>query len=211
MTTPPPLPSDQPNVSSNGSAESGPERPRPTRYSTMPLLTAGEPMAPDEFQAVLAAHQEFIHSGGAGGRWETVVTDDNPDSGVVFGVYLDAKATAGEQADLGHQRLEGLDLKGVALPYADLTGCVCMHQDLTGADLRGSLCIDADLTGTNFAKARLARTDFSRSELAGCNFRGADLTNADFENANLTGADLRGAKLASTRFTNAVMERVLRD
>ena len=40
---------------------------------------------------------------------------------------------------------------------------------------------------------------------------GADLTNADFENANLTGADLRGAKLASTRFTEAVMERVLRD
>jgi uncharacterized protein YjbI with pentapeptide repeats len=177
----------------------------------MPLLTAETPMPRADFEAALAAHQEFVSSGGAGGRWETVVTDANPETGVVFGVYLGAAGAAGEQADLGHQRLEGLDLRAVALPFADLTGCVCMHQDLSGADLRGSLCIDADFTGTNFSGARLARADFSRSELAGCNFRDAELTNADFENANLTGADFRGAKLASTRFTDAVLERALID
>jgi uncharacterized protein YjbI with pentapeptide repeats len=211
MATTPQQPADQPSISNNGSTEAGLHRPKPKRYSTMPLLTAAQPMPAADFQTTLAAHQEFIGSGGAGGRWETVVTDANLESGIVFGIYLGAAASAGEQADLGHQRLEGLDLKGVSLPYADLTGCVCMHQDLAGADLRGSLCIDADFTGSSFANARLARCDFSRSELAGCNFRGADLTNADFENANLTGADLRGAKLASTRFTDAVLERALMD
>ena len=211
MANMPKYPADQPSISNNGSSEGGPQRLKPKRYSTMPLLTAAQPMPPADFQAALAAHRDFVNSGGAGGRWETVVTDAKLETGIVFGIYLGAASAAGEQADLGHQRLEGLDLKGVLLPFADLTGCVCLHQDLAGADLRSSLCIDADFTGSSFANARLARTDFSRSEMAGCNFRGADLTNADFENANLTGADLRGAKLASTRFTDAAMERVLMD
>ena len=211
MTTTPESPPVKPSISNNGSTETGPHQPKPKRYSTMPLLTAPQPMAPADFQAALAAHRDFVSSGGAGGRWETVVTDAKLETGIVFGIYLGAASAAGEQADLGHQRLEGLDLKAVFLPFADLTGCVCLHQDLAGADLRSSLCIDADFTGSSFANARLARADFSRSELAGCNFRGADLTNADFENANLTGADLRGAKLASTRFTDAVLERALMD
>ena len=171
MATPPEYHPDQPTISNNGSTEVGLHRPKPKRYNTMPLLMAAQPMAPADFQAVMAAHRDFVSSGGAGGRWETVVTDAKLETGIVFGIYLGAASAAGEQADLGHQRLEGLDLTGAFLPFADLTGCVCLHQDLAGADLRGSLCIDADFTGSSFVSARLARADFSRSELAGCNFR----------------------------------------
>lgn len=211
MTTTPERPTDPPHMGSNGATTGGPKPPAPKRYATMPLLAADQPMAPADFIAALAAHEQFIGSGGGGGHWETMVTHDSLETGVVFGVYLGAKGTAGEQADLGHQLLEGLQLQAVSLPFADLTGCVCLHQDFSQADLRGSLCIDADFTGTRFNQARLARADFSRSELAGCDFREADLTNADFENANLTGADLRGALMASTRFTGAVLDRVLKD
>src|SRR5258705_1358245 len=108
MATTPERPSDQPSISNNGSTEAGLHRPKPKRYSTMPLLTAAQPMPPADFAAALAAHQEFLRSGGGGGRWETVVTDANLESGIVFGVYLGATGAAGEQADLGHQRLEGL-------------------------------------------------------------------------------------------------------
>jgi hypothetical protein len=211
MPIPSPEPADRPSPSNNGSTGAGAHRPPPKRYRSMPLLTTEKPMAPDDFAAMLAAHREFIETGGAGGRWETVVTVADPETGVVFGVYLGAQAEAGEQADLGHQRLDGLELRGVSLAYADFTGCACLHQDMAGADLRGSLCVDADFTGTNFSGARLAGADFSRSELAGCNFRGADLTNADFEDANLTGADLRGARLASARWRDAVLDRALMD
>ena len=204
--------SEEPAASSNGSGPGGPApRPALKRYAAMPLLTALHPLPPEDFAPALAAHQEFLQSGGAGGRWETVATSADLDSGIVIGVYLDAKASAGEQADFGHQRLEGLDLRGVHLPYADLTGCICPNQDLGGANLAGSLCTDADFSRSSFEGANLAGADFSRTELPACNFRSADLTGADFEDADLTGADLRGAKVEGARFVGAAMEGVKRD
>ena len=87
---------------------------------------------------------------------------------MVVGVYTGptAAATSGEQADLGHQRLDGLDLRGLVLPYADLTACSARGQDLSHADLSGSLAIDSDFSGASFQSARLAGADFSRAELA---------------------------------------------
>lgn len=175
------------------------------RYPTMAALTASHPMPAEDFAAAVALHRDFLATGGGGGHWYTIITTADLETGIVIGVYSGPKATSGEQADFGHQRLDGLDLRGLVLPYADLTACSARGQDLARADLSGCLATDSDFSGASFREARLVAADFSRAELAGCDFRGADLTNADFENADLTGADLRGAKLEGARFPGALM------
>jgi hypothetical protein len=180
------------------------------RYKQMAALVEAVPLPAEEFAEIVASHREFIASGGGGGHWHTFATA-GPGTGVVFGVYLgqEHEETAGAQAQLRHKRLEGLDLRGVQLPYADLSGVCCREQDLDGADLTGSLLTDADFSGSSFQGANLAGADFSRSELVRCNLRDADLAGADFENADLTGADLRGAHLEGAKFAGAAMESVL--
>jgi uncharacterized protein YjbI with pentapeptide repeats len=175
------------------------------RYLTMAALTASHPMPAEEFAAALALHHDFIASGGAGGHWDIIVTTPDLETGIVLGIYTSPTATSGEQADFGHQRLDGLDLRGLVLPYADLTACSARGQDLAHADLSGCLAIDSDFSGASFRAARLVAVDFSRAELAGCDFSAADLTNADFENADLTGADLRGARLEGARVPGALL------
>ena len=181
------------------------------RYKAMAGLVPAEALSPEEFAEILAAHGEFIASGGGGGRWQTYATD-GPGVGVVFGVYVGSERAGlpGAQAELQHSRLEGLDLRGVQLPYANLCGVRCRSQDLRGANLSGSLATDADFSDANLEGADLSRADLSRSDLVRCNLRDTDLTHADFEHADLTGADLRGAKLEGAHFAGAQMEQVLR-
>ena len=187
----------------------GKGRRRLIRYKRMADLVEPESLSADEFAEILARHQEFAASGGGGGHWHTFATA-GPGTGIVFGVYLgqEHEETAGAQALLGHQRLEGLDLRGVKLPFADLCGVRCRDQDLSGADLSGSLLTDADFSGSSFRGAKLTGADFSRSELVRCDLRDADLAGTDFEHADLTGADLRGAKMEGAKFTGAAMESV---
>jgi len=187
----------------------GKSRRRLVRYKQMATLVSAYTLSAEEFAEIVARHQEFIASGGEGGRWQTFATA-GPGTGVVFGTYLDQEhqETAGEQAQLEHARLHGLDLRGVQLPYANLCGVLCRDQDLGGANLSGSLLTDADFSGSSFQGANLSGADFSRSDLVRCNLRDADLSDTDFENADLTGADLRGARMEGARFTGAAMERV---
>jgi hypothetical protein len=187
----------------------GKKRRRVVRYRVMAELVDKEPLAADEFAEVLAQHREFIESGGGGGHWHTFATGGLA-TGVVLGVYLaqEREETAGAQAQLQHRCLDGLDLRGVQLPFADLCGVSCRDQDLSGADLSGSLVTDADFSGSSFQGANLTGADFSRTNLVRCSFRDADLARADFENADLTGADLRGARLEGAKFAGAAMESV---
>jgi uncharacterized protein YjbI with pentapeptide repeats len=179
-----------------------------TRYQMMAALVDEEPLAADEFAQIVAQHREFIASGGGGGSWQTFVTQDNTETGIVLGVYVGQEnaEAAGAQAKLSHKRLDGLDLRGVELPFADLCGVSCRGQDLRGANLSGSLITDADFVGSKFQEADLAGADFSRTDLTGCDFRKANLAGADMENADLSGADLRGANVKGARFTGAKME-----
>lgn len=185
------------------------QRRRLIRYKKMAALVSPYVLSAEAFAEIVARHHEFIASGGGEGRWQTFATA-GPGTGIVFGVYVgpQREEPAGAQAELQHARLSGLDLRGVALPYASLCGVLCRDQDLAGADLTGALLTDADLSGSSFEGARLCGADLSRSDLVRCNLRDADLAGADFENADLTGADLRGANLAGTRFVGAAMERV---
>jgi uncharacterized protein YjbI with pentapeptide repeats len=181
-----------------------------TRYRAMTDMVASTPLDPEEFADVLAAHAEFIAGGGGGGRWETMITTADEDIAIVFGIYIGPKTATGEQATLAHSRLEGLDLRGVQLPYADLCGSFGRAQDLSGANLAGSLLVDADYVGANFDGADLAGADLSRAELRRCSFRGANLRGADFEKADLTGADLRGADTEGARWPSAIVDGMLR-
>jgi uncharacterized protein YjbI with pentapeptide repeats len=177
----------------------------------MAALVSPYMLSDEEFAEIVARHRDFIASGGGGGRWQTFATA-GPGVGEVFGVYLDQEQeeTVGEQAQLQHARLSGLDLRGVELPYANLCGVLCQDQDLSGANLSGALLTDADFSGSNFEGADLAGADFSRSDLVCCNLRDANLEGADFENADLMGADLRGAQMEGAHLAQAYMEHVLR-
>ncbi len=181
-----------------------------TRYPTMTTMTASAPMDAEEFTEIVAQHAEFIASGGAGGRWETMITTADESLAIVFGVYLGPKTATGEQANLAHSRLEGLDLRGVQLPFADLCGSYGRRQDLTGANLAGSLLVDSDFQWASFEGADLSGADLSRAELMGCSFRGAKLRGTDFEKADLTGADLRGADTEGAKWPSTILAGVLR-
>ena len=195
------------DASADGQA-TAPE-PSPARYPAMAALVDKTPLALEVFADVLAQHRVFIDSGG-GGVWETFRTPSETDS-IIFGVYQAvAEAAEGTQADLSLKRLDGLVLRGVALPYANLCGVWCRGQNLRGANLEGILATDSDFTGSNFHHATLAAADFSRAELARCDFRGANLSHTDFERADLSGADLRGATLDGASFLDATMKDVLK-
>lgn len=183
-------------------------RPHPVRYQMMSLLMDKNPMPRDQFDAQLAAHAAFIGAGGGGGRWATFVTAGGFELGVVLGVYIPVgdRVTVGSQAQLGNKRLDGLDLRGVELPYANCCGLSCQYQDLSDANLQGSLLVDADLIGSVLRGANLRDADLSRSQLVGCDLRDADLTGADLENADLRDADLTGAILKDARWNGAYVQ-----
>jgi uncharacterized protein YjbI with pentapeptide repeats len=183
------------------------------RYKMMAVLVQQEPLAVERFAEVLEKHHQFTASGGGGGRWETFVTPDDVESGLIIGVYVgqQGKETEGEQAQLEHNRLDGLDLRGVELPYANLCGVSCRGQDLSGANLEGSLITDSDFANSCFRGARLAKADFSRSELTHCDFREADLSCTDLDYADLSGSDLSGAKLDGAKLSKAKMEGVIQE
>ena len=177
------------------------------RYKAMALLVDQSPLDPEAFATILEQHREFIASGGGGGRWLTLVTEDDPATGLIMGLYEGEqnKDAKGAQANLEHKRLDGLDLRGVQLPYANLLGVSARAQNFKSANLAGSLATDADFTGANFEGANLSGADFSRSELSGCNFRGANLANTDFQNADLSAADLSEANTIGTSFIDALL------
>lgn len=181
-----------------------------TRYRAMPAMVASTPLDAADFAETVAAHAEFIAGGGGGGRWETLITTADQDAAIVFGIYIGPKTTSGQQAALAHSRLDGLDLRGVQLPFADLCGCYGRGQVLSGANLAGSLLVDSDFVGANFEGANLAGADLSRADLMRCSFRGANLRGTDFEKADLSGADLRGADTEGAKWPSTILVGVRR-
>ena len=110
------------------------------------LRESAEPMTPEEFDTKLEEHYKFINSGGAGGSWQTFVTESDMKKGIILGVYLGAEGNEGEQLKLSHKNLEKLNLENISLTYADLVGVLCRNQNLKNTDLTGSLSTDSDYT-----------------------------------------------------------------
>ena len=140
--------------------------------------------------------------------------------------WLTSDETAGAQADLSGQPLDGYDLsgaelsgavlRGASLNNANLKGAQLTHADLSdaslrGADLRQTNLLLADLTDADLAGADLRETA-SESEKAlghlrrGPRFSGANLQDARLDGAFCARSDFRNANLAGATLTQATLE-----
>ncbi len=166
---------------------------------TRQLASRKEPFSSDKLLQIIAQHHQFLSSGGAGGKWKTILL-----KGLVFGIYDGAEATKGKQASFEHAHiLSDSFFNGKALPFSNWCGVFADNLKASGIELSHSLLTDAFLVGADFSQARLCNSDFSRADLRGADFRGADCAGVDFENCDLRGADFRGARLPNARFPGA--------
>jgi uncharacterized protein YjbI with pentapeptide repeats len=182
-----------------------------TREGMRQLVLKSKIMESAEFAVILANHQKFLESGGAGGHWQTFYIKN-----LIFGVYQGAgtnnEKVLNNQAKINFRNLWEIDLQGIRLQYADCVGILAEDKSWAEADLEGTLFIDSILNNCSFQNADLFACDFSRSEMRNCDFRGASLIQADFENCDLTGADFRGAKIdQTTKFKGAILTDALKD
>lgn len=166
---------------------------------TRQLALKKEPFSPIKLIQIISRHHDFLASGGAGGKWKTILL-----KGLVFGIYDGAEASKGKQASFEHAHiLSDCFFNDLALPFSNWCGVFGDQLNACGVELSHSLLTDASLVGANFSKARLCNADFSRADLRGANFQKADCAGVDFENCDLRGADFRGARLPNARFPGA--------
>lgn len=163
------------------------------------MAQSSVPLDQEALNEMIAAHHLFLDGGGAGGYFQTLIT-----SGLVFGLYLGASSSTGQQAGLDRKQLPpGQDLSLVQLPFLNAGGLYAPKVNFFRAELAGSLFTDAYLERANFEGANLQNVDFSRADLRKANFSHANLRGADFENCDLRGADFSGADLEGSRFPGA--------
>jgi uncharacterized protein YjbI with pentapeptide repeats len=178
-----------------------------TAIKTKQMQKAAElktPLTHLEIKNIVRQHHEFLSTGGAGGRWQTLLL-----SGMVTGIYIGAESTSGSQAVFEKLHLSSaLDLQEINLPFANFCGVYCKNQDFSEANLSHCLFTDAYLEHTIFMDANLQHTDFSRANLRQVSFMNADLRGADFENCDLTNADFTGAYLDNATFPGAILTNI---
>ncbi len=168
------------------------------------MAESSQPINKAQIKSIIEKHHQFLASGGAGGKWQTINI-----SGLVHAVYIGSKNGGGEQAIFEMKHLPPrLDLVESDLPFANFCGCFAKRLDFSESDLSYSIITDAVLDETIFADANLSGVDFSRSSLRKVSFMNANLQGADFENCDLTGADFRGCNLEGSRFPGAILKGV---
>jgi len=141
---------------------------------------------------LLAAHHEWLKSGGKKGR-KLVLPGADLRGACLGGVAL-------FEADLTGADLSGADLNSAVLHQARLA-----HTNLSGADLGGASVSEADLTGANLSGTYLRKTEFSGSRLVGTALRGSYCLKTAFYRADLTGADLSRTYLLGTYFSDTTV------
>ena len=109
-----------------------------------------------------------------------------------------AKEPGGDQADLSHKDLSGLDFR-----RKNLSGVDFSYSNMSNTNMCDALLVNSVLIGTNLSRARLCRTNLSGAELTFANMSCADLTDANLSNANLYYATLTNTELGGTVFTGA--------
>jgi uncharacterized protein YjbI with pentapeptide repeats len=174
-----------------------------TRQAMRDLVAKCKKISQSDFEHILAQHQKFLSSGGAGGKWETFYITN-----LIFGTYRNGLTSAveGKQAKINFYDLAEIELMGVRLQYADCAGIKAENKSWAESDLEGSLLIDSILPNCDFRHSDLFGADFSRSDMRNCDFRGASLIETDFENCDLSNADFRGAQIdQTTKFKGAIL------
>ena len=150
-----------------------------------PAVGRRRKFTPEQLQAILAKHAEWVMTKGE------------------KGVKADLRG-----ADLNLTYLSGADLSEAYLIEADLRRADLrrsnLHEaDLSEADLRGADLSGADLIEADLRRADLRRANLSEADLSGADLRGADLRGANFGEAYLIRADLRRADLAGAELIEA--------
>lgn len=167
---------------------------------------SSEPLTGDALHAAIAAHHEFLATGGRGGVWQTYSIAEMPEC-----FYYGCETADGEQLVLrGRRLLEKTSLAEADLAHSDLSGSIARDVVFRAAKLDGCVMVDAFFDGADFSGASLRGSDLSGASLRGCSFRGADLKGADFEHTDCTGADFTDAVLLGARFPGALLDDVKR-
>lgn len=162
-------------------------------------------LSSDVLEEMIQKHYDFLSSGGAGGKWKTLLID-----GLVVALYTGAKQTKGEQASFDRRRFDpDISLEGMELPFANFCGAYAKGVNFAQSDFSYSVFTDAMLEGANFSNTNLRNVDFSRAKLNNANFSNANLNGVDFENCDLHGANFLGAKLEAARFPGAILRDVI--
>lgn len=145
--------------------------------------------------AKLAAHREWVTSGGKSGEPAVLDGEDLRPIAGMAGAYM--TAVSARKACLAGMDLRRISLQGAILEGADLRGAVLRQADLRGADLTGANLGQADLR-----RAQLSALPFKtdREKITGldrANLRFADLREVDLGDTDLSTADLHGARRAA--------------
>lgn len=131
-------------------------------------------------EADLAAHAEWLNSGGTSGK-----RMEKPGRNLSGHSYPGIRA---DQARFIGTNFTDADLTGVSFISVDCSGARFNGANLTRADLRG-----ADLGGVLFDGANLTEADLTGADLSGASLQNANLTRANFTEADLIAANLTGA------------------
>jgi uncharacterized protein YjbI with pentapeptide repeats len=170
------------------------------------MASGSTPFTKGEVKEMLKEHDEFIHSGGSGGRFERLQL-----SGIPMNIYMGGKGEKGKQLEVRMKHFSSeVSLENAQLTYSDLAGVIAEEVNFQGAKLDHSLLTDAFLAGANFDNSSVVGADFTGADLTGASFVNADLRNADFEITNCTGVDFTGANLEGALFKGTTLNGIRR-
>lgn len=142
--------------------------------------------------ARLAAHREWVTTGGKSGEPAVLDGEDLRPMGSLAGAFL--TAVSARNACLAGMNLGRISLQGAQLDGADLRGVNLREADLRGANLSGANLGQADLRRAMLSSLPFKADREKITALEQANLRFADLREADLGETDLAQADLHGAK-----------------
>jgi uncharacterized protein YjbI with pentapeptide repeats len=170
------------------------------------MASGSTPFTPEQVKEMLEKHDDFIQSGGGGGRFERLHL-----SGIPMNIYMGGKGNKGKQLEVRMKHFSpDVSLENAALPYADFAGAIAEEVNFQGANLDHSLLTDSFLAGADFDNSSAVGADFTGADLTGASFVNADLREADFEISNCTGVDFTGANLEGALFKGTTLNGIRR-
>lgn len=165
---------------------------RCTFSNELPVLAPA--MFSPDIAAALDAHEEWLTSGGRGGR-----------RGVI------------ENTNLSYIDLAGRNLSGLKIVNTKLVGAKLTRASLVIADLSGCDLMAADLTDAVLVGARLDQCNLGRANLAGAAVGPIEIRDAGGkptgrrQTTSFVNADLRGANLQSVPLAQCATDGAKRD
>ena len=151
--------------------------------------------------AKLAAHREWVTTGGKSGEPAVLDGQDLRPMGDLAGAFL--TAVSARNACLAGMNLGRIALQGALLDGADLRGVNLRGADLRGANLSGANLGQADLRQSLLSSLPFKADREKITDLTGASLRYADLREADLADTDLSAADLHGAR--RTAFVPAIV------